>query len=314
MKQFEIDVHKSASITQRVKEPRRAGDIADDQHQPTVLYNGMIAPIVPYTIKGVIWYQGESIIKGIDTYAQVQETLIKDWRAKWNNPELPFYVVQLAGFSGNKPEVREAQAAALKMPHVGVAVTMDIGDRMTVHPTDKQSVGDRLSRIALADAYGKQIEYSGPVYESMAVEDKSIRVKFTHIDKGLLTAKPLPAAPAPPAASVAVAADAGAAPAGRGRGRGAADGAAAAAGLGRGRGGRGRGGPPPVDLSAFEIAGADGHFVPAVAKIDGQSVVVSSLEVPEPKNVRYAWEPYSERASFYNTAGLPAMPFRTGSK
>jgi sialate O-acetylesterase len=285
MRQFEIDVQKSPSIQQRVREPRRSGDVADDQHQPTVMFNGMIAPIVPYTIKGVLWYQGESISKGVETYPLVQETLIKDWRNRWNNPEMPFYIVQLAALNNNsnRPEVREAQAAVLKTPHTGMAVTIDIGDRTSVHPKNKQDVGNRLARLALGKAYGQPVEYSGPMYESMAIEGAAIRIKFKHVDKGLLGSRPLPEA-------------VGGMPGGGGRGRG--------------RGGRG-GFPAPIELREFTIAGADGKFVPALARVDGETVVVSSPEVPEPKHVRYAWSNFPESPNFYNAAGLPAAPFRT---
>ncbi|HVT82759.1 MAG TPA: sialate O-acetylesterase [Phycisphaerae bacterium] len=282
MKQFEIDVQKSPSIAQRVKEPRinggANGDPADDQHQPTVLYNCMIAPILPYTLKGVLWYQGESIAKGVDTYPLVQETLIKDWRTRWNNPDMPFYIVQLAALNNNsnRPEVREAQATILKIPHAGMAVTTDIGDRTNVHPKNKQDVGDRLARIALANAYGREIEFSGPLYDSMAVEGNKIRIKFTHAEN-LSAGKPQPAGP-------------GGGPRGRGGG------AAATA---------------PATVNEFTIAGADGKFVTATAVIDGQSVLVSSPDVPEPKNVRYCWSNYPESPNLYNAAGLPAAQFRT---
>jgi sialate O-acetylesterase len=242
--------------------PGRGGprDPIQDQHNPTVLFNGMINPVIPYAIRGVIWYQGESIVggdAGRKLYPHVQATLIKDWRQRWGEGDFPFYIVQLAGqeANSNSPVVREAQATVLSLPNTGMAVTTDIGEARNVHPRNKQDVGDRLARIALANVYGRKIEYSGPVYESMKVEGNAIRVKFSHLGGGLVA----------------------------------------------------KGGP----LKWFVIAGADQKFVPAEAKIDGDSVVVSSPEVTEPQAVRYAWVNYPEGCNLYNAAGLPAAQFRS---
>jgi sialate O-acetylesterase len=173
--------------------PRRPRDPdpVHDQHNPTVLFNGMINPIVPYAIRGVIWYQGESIVggeAGRALYPRVQATLIKDWRALWGEGNFPFYIVQLAALqnNSNNPTVREAQATVLNLPNTGMAVTIDIGDPKNVHPKDKQDVGDRLARIALANIYGEKIEYSGPVFKSAQVENGAIRVSFTHLGGGLV--------------------------------------------------------------------------------------------------------------------------------
>jgi sialate O-acetylesterase len=151
----------------------------------------MINPIVPYAIRGVIWYQGESIAggdAGRALYPRVQATLIKDWRARWGEGNIPFYICQLAALqnNSNNPTVREAQATVLDLPNTGMAVTIDIGDPKNVHPKDKQDVGDRLSRIALANVYGEKIEYSGPVFKSARVENGAIRVSFTHLGGGLV--------------------------------------------------------------------------------------------------------------------------------
>jgi sialate O-acetylesterase len=174
---------------------RRGGsgprDPVQDQHSATVLFNGMINPVIPYAIRGVIWYQGESIIGGADgiaLYPHMEETLIKDWRSLWGEGDFPFYIVQLPGqeAASNSPKVREAQVLGLTLPNTGMAVTTDIGEAHNVHPKNKQDVGDRLSRIALANVYGEKIEYSGPVYESMQVEGGAIRVKFSHLAGGLV--------------------------------------------------------------------------------------------------------------------------------
>ena len=118
----------------------------------------------------------------------MQATLIRDWRALWGEGDFPFYIVQLAGqeAASNSPKVREAQAHGLTLPNTGMAVATDIGEAHNVHPKNKQDVGDRLSRIALANVYGRKMECSGPVYESMKVEGGAIRVKFSHLGGGLV--------------------------------------------------------------------------------------------------------------------------------
>ena len=238
---------------------RAPRDPVQDQHSATVLFNGMIAPVIPYAIRGAIWYQGESIVggaSGIALYPHMQATLVRDWRKLWGEGDFPFYIVQLAeqDAASNSPLVREAQATILKLPNTGMAVTTDIGERKNVHPKNKQDVGDRLARIALAKAYGHKIEFSGPAYESMKIEGGAIRVTFSHA-VGLM----------------------------------AKDGA----------------------LKWFTIAGADGKFVPAEAKIDGQTVVVSSPDVAAPVAVRYAWVNFPDGGHLYNAAGLPAAQFRS---
>jgi sialate O-acetylesterase len=242
------------------RKSRAPRDPLTDQHNPTLLWNAMLHPLQPYAIRGVIWYQGESVIGGTAgdlLYPTVMETLLKSWRSDWGEGDFPFYVVQLAGqdMPSNNPTIRESQAAILKLSNTGMAVTIDIGEKKNVHPKDKQDVGDRLSRIALANVYGKPIEYSGPAYDSMTVEGNTIRIKFKHLGGGLVA----------------------------------------------------KGG----DLKTFTIAGADEKFVPATAKIDGDSIVVSSPDVPSPLNVRYAWMNWPDGCNLYNAAGLPAAPFRT---
>ncbi len=222
----------------------------------TLLFNGMIAPIVPYAVRGILWYQGESITAPKELFPLWTETLINDWRKLWNR-ELPFYFCQLAALqnNSNNPQVREWQAEALALPKTAMAVTIDIGDEKSVHPKNKQDVGDRLTRIALANVYGRKLEYSGPVYKSMKVEDNTSRLGFSHLGGGLVA----------------------------------------------------QNGP----LKTFEIAGADKKFMPAEAKIDGDSVVVNSPDVSAPVAVRYAWADYPAGCNLYNAAGLPAPPFRT---
>lgn len=134
--------------------PRKMRDPVQDQHQPTVMFNGMLAPVVPYAIRGMLWYQGESIVggkAGVELYPHTMETLVKDWRERWGEGELPFYFVQLAALNNvsNNPAVREAQAQLLKLPKTAMAVTIDIGDPKLVHPKNKEPLGERLTAIAL---------------------------------------------------------------------------------------------------------------------------------------------------------------------
>jgi sialate O-acetylesterase len=176
------------TINSRPGKPGPMRDPVQDQHEPTVLYNGMLHPIVPFAMRGVIWYQGESIVggkTGVALYPHVMETLVKDWRAEWGEGNFPFYCVQLPPLknTSNNPMVREGQAKLLSLQNTGMAVTLDVGDPANVHPKDKEPVGDRLSRIALANVYGKKkIDYSGPVYSGMKVEGSEIVVTFTHAD------------------------------------------------------------------------------------------------------------------------------------
>lgn len=178
------------TINSRPGIPGPLRDPVQDQHQPTVLYNGMIAPVIPYAIRGAIWYQGESVVggaHGVELYSQVMEALVTEWRKRWAEGNFPFYAVQLAPQKNvsNNPVIREQQATILALPNTGLAITLDIGDPTNVHPKNKEPLGDRLTRIALANVYGKKMEFSGPVYQSMSIEGDKIRIKFKYAD-GLL--------------------------------------------------------------------------------------------------------------------------------
>ena len=166
---------------------------------PTVLYDGMIAPLIPYGIKGAIWYQGESNAGRAYQYRTLLPTMIRDWRSRWGEGDFPFFIVQLANFQKSDPnpkddqwaELREAQSmTARDLPKTGIAVTIDIGDAGDIHPKDKQDVGKRLALAAEAIAYGKKVEYSGPAYKSMSPANggTAIRLAFDHVGGGL-TAK-----------------------------------------------------------------------------------------------------------------------------
>ena len=175
------------TINSRPGKPGPLHDPVQDQHQPTVLYNGMVHPIMPFAMRGVIWYQGESIVggkAGVALYPHVMEALVKDWRAEWGEGNFPFYCVQLPPLknTSNNPMVREGQAKLLALPNTGMAVTLDVGDPANVHPKNKEPVGDRLSRIALANVYGRKIEFSGPVLAGAKTDGANIVVSFTHAE------------------------------------------------------------------------------------------------------------------------------------
>lgn len=225
------------------------------QHEPATLYNAMIAPLLKYTIKGALWYQGESEAARAHghVYDEAMVTLVQEWRRAFGQGDFPFYWVQLANF-GNAPKnghwmrVQEAQVKATALRHTGVVVTTDIGNPTDIHPTNKQDVGRRLALLA-------QHKGASPLYRQHTREGSAIRIWFDHAGGSLKT--------------------------------------------------RGEG---PV--TGFQIAGADGKYVAADAKIDGVTVVVSSTEVPNPQSVRYAWD-YNPDANLVNALGLPASLFRT---
>ncbi|MEZ4829946.1 MAG: sialate O-acetylesterase [Bacteroidia bacterium] len=171
---------------------RNNPNLTDPIHSknPTTLYNAMIAPIIPFGIKGVIWYQGENNRYDPYLYRDLFPALIQNWRHDWAS-FLPFYYVQIAPFNYEFPfqggGVREAQMFALQLPGTGMAVTMDIGNPNDIHPTNKHDVGDRLSRWALAKNYGqKDLAFSGPLYEKMETENGSIRLWFYFSEGGLI--------------------------------------------------------------------------------------------------------------------------------
>ena len=161
---------------------------------PTGLYNGMVHPLVPFAMRGAIWYQGESNLRNGMLYHEKMKALINGWRAVWNQGDFPFYFVQLAPFTYGGgaspyflPEIWEAQTATLALANTGMAVTTDIGNLRDIHPRNKQEVGRRLALWALAKTYGREdITYSGPLYKSMAVDRNTIRLNFNSIGSGLM--------------------------------------------------------------------------------------------------------------------------------
>ena len=164
---------------------------------PSLLYNAMINPLVPYAFQGVLWYQGEANVNRAEQYKKAFPLMIKDWRTKWNQGDFPFYFVQLSTFDefgGNSQrgsrwaELREAQSYTLNsVTNTAMAVTTDIGNAKDIHPTNKQDVGKRLAAIALNKVYSKNVAFSGPTYKSMEIKDKTVILTFENMGTGLMT-------------------------------------------------------------------------------------------------------------------------------
>jgi sialate O-acetylesterase len=224
------------------------------------LFNGKIAPLIPYALRGVIWYQGEANSAPVKAplYRYQLPALIADWRARWGD-DFPFAWVQLPNFEGGPardwPQVREAMLQTLAVKNTGMAIAIDIGDPGNIHPKNKQEAGRRLAQWALGEVYARKVpSSSGPLPGGHEVRGGEIVLRFRHVDGGLSA----------------------------------------------------KGG----ELKEFTIAGEDRKWVKAEAKIEGETVIVSSPEVPKPVAVRYAWTNKPE-ATLFNRAGLPASPFRT---
>lgn len=220
--------------------------------KPTELYNGMIHPLMPYAIKGAIWYQGESNAGRAWQYRTLFPDMIKNWRKDWGQGDFPFLFVQIAPWDKNRKrsleeitktpvesdwaELREAQLMTLKLTKTGMAVITDVGEKDNIHPTKKQPVGERLALLARGEVYGEKIVYSGPVFKNLKVKGAQAILSFDHIGGGLE----------------------------------AKDGA----------------------LTGFAICGEDRKWVWGEAKIVGKTVVVTSPEVAKPVAVRYGWADY----------------------
>jgi sialate O-acetylesterase len=238
---------------------------------PAELYNGMIAPLIPYAIRGAIWYQGESNASRALQYRRLFQDMISNWRRDWGQGNFTFLAVQLAPWDrGQKrtleqitatpvesdwAELREAQMLATKqLPKVGAAVITDMGDKDDIHPAKKGPVGERLALAARAIAYGEKITAFGPVYRSVKFSGAKATLSFEHVGRGL----------------------------------------------------EAKGGA----LTGFAIAGEDRKFVWAQAEIRGKNVIVSNPAVSKPVAVRYGWADYPV-VNLWNRDGLPASPFRT---
>lgn len=160
--------------------------VIGDTNTPTILWNAMMAPMVPYAIRGVIWYQGEANVHRETQYRTLFPALIADWRRAWGT-DLPFLFVQIAPHADMTPELRDAQLATwLHTPKTAMAVTIDVGDAKDIHPTHKQAVGARLALAARALAYGEKLEYSGPAFDRLKVKGAKATLTFSHLGGGLV--------------------------------------------------------------------------------------------------------------------------------
>ena len=261
--------------------PPLAGDLVKslrDPNFPSTLFNGMLHPLTVLDLAGVIWYQGESNVGARSCYPERTASLLRDWRRRWRNPELPFIFTQLAGYDSRASddpaspvywrklppeesdwaEFRDLQTSCLKLPGTGMAVTYDLGNCTDIHPRNKRTVGERLAAEAARVAYGDDRISSGPAPEKVTVQGDRVRIRFARVGSGLVA----------------------------------------------------RGDQP----GGFALAGADGKWVWAQAVIDGDEVVVRTPEVPQPVAVRYAWSSYPGTADLYNREGFPALPFQAQAR
>lgn len=200
IEQWKIDTAKARVEGRSApRRPRTGVNPERDQHSPYVLWNGMVAPLVPYAIRGALWYQGESNYPSADIYKDIMETLITDWRKQWKQGDFPFIYVQLANHEKLITEpvkedpmvsVRDAQRKNLSVPNTAMVVAIDNADSAdlgNIHPKNKQEIGRRLSLAALNVAYGqKDVTYSGPLYDKMQVEGNKVRLYFKHTNAGLV--------------------------------------------------------------------------------------------------------------------------------
>jgi sialate O-acetylesterase len=195
MEQYEKVMEKYKEDSEKAKAENKPAPRAPGKPwMPSGLYNGMLAPLAPYAIKGVIWYQGEANAGRAYQYRRLFPTMIRDWRALWGQGDFPFLFVQLAAFGPNSgtlgesdwAELREAQLMTLSAsPKTGMALAIDVGNYDSIHPTNKQPVGERLALAARAVAYGEKIVYSGPVYQSTKIEGDKVVLNFQHAGAGL---------------------------------------------------------------------------------------------------------------------------------
>ncbi len=164
------------------------------QNQPAALYNAMVAPVINYTIRGILWYQGESNAGRPQQYEALQKAQIADWRNQWGQGNIPFLYVQLPNFmevnylpeESNWALLREAQLQALSVPNTAMAVGIDLGEWNDIHPDNKKDVGERLALAALKLAYGEDIVASGPLYQSSTIKDNKVIITFNHVGSGLI--------------------------------------------------------------------------------------------------------------------------------
>ena len=184
-------------VGQVFESPTSANSVASivAQNQPTALFNAMVSPIINYTVKGILWYQGEANTRRAAEYSKLLPALIQDWRNQWNQPALPFLYAQLPGFmeynylpsESQWSELREAQLKTLSVPNTAMAVAIDLGEWNDIHPDNKKDVGERLALAAMKLAYGENIVHSGPIYVSSTVDRNEVVIRFDNIGSGLIT-------------------------------------------------------------------------------------------------------------------------------
>ena len=249
----------------RAREPLDSVVTFEKVVRPTLFYNAMIYPLRHLQFTGALWYQGESNRSDSSAFTHLNAALIRNWRTLFNQPQMPFYYVQVAPFDWGQKDTtlydyalfREAQAKVRNVvPHTGMVVTMDIADPTDIHPRNKQEVGYRLAKMALANVYNEPaLVYTGPEYAGHTVEGAMVKVRFKNCGSGLMT----------------------------------------------------NDGQPPRH---FYIAGADGVFHYAQAKIEKEEVWLQSDKVTAPVAVRYAFTNYPV-TNLENAEGFPAVPFRS---
>ncbi len=244
-----------------------------DGMHPGQMFDKMMLPMMPYTIKGMLWYQGESncMVEDQATYPAKMELMINTWRDLFHDKKIPFYFVQIAPHKYTSrlkdakphtveslPLTWEAQTKNLSIPYTAMVVTTDLVDDLTnIHPSYKWTVAHRLALCALAKDYKHKIVYSGPAYQSMKIKKNTIELSFNYVGSGLISGDDQP-------------------------------------------------------LTWFAIAGADNQFVPAKATIKGDKIIVEADSIAKPTQVRFAWDE-SAQPNLFNKEGLPALPFRTST-
>ncbi len=254
-------------------EPKKPGDPNTSPNTPANLFNGMIAPLIPYAITGAIWYQGESNAGAADEYTTLFPRMITDWRSRWGRGDFPFLFVHLSSWQaaqkepvevGGIPHVRQTQQAALALPNTGMASALDVNAGPDIHPADKLDVGKRLAQVARKVAYGEAVPCESPSFASLNIDGASLRITLAHAE-GLHVAVPpwLGDKATKPSAS---------------------------------------------EPASFAICGADGEWKWAKARIDGQVIVLTSDEVKAPVAAAFAWAP-NPQVNVYNAQNLPLLPF-----
>jgi len=236
--------------------------------KPAGLYNGMISPLTNLSIKGAVWYQGESNVERAGNYEKCLSSMLQNWRREFNQGNFPFLIIQLANYlepdslpqESDWAAIREAQSkVAQKTQNCEIVNIIDLGEWNDIHPLNKKDVGIRTALAADKVAYGKKVICSGPEFENYSINDSKVELSFNNVANGLQI-----------------------------------------------KNGK--------SLNGFAIAGKDGQFIWAHAKIKGDKVIVWHEDIKKPKEIRYAWADNPDKANLYNSKGLPAVPFRIALK